>query len=258
MNDSLWQSIRDEVARDAAAEPVLAGFLHRAILDQPSLEEALGFILTRRLSDGTLVPQALRELFSSAIKAEPAIAQAARADLLCITQRDPASPSLAAALLYLKGLHALETYRVSHWLWKGGRIALAHYLQSRSSQVFGVDIHPAARIGIGIMLDHATGIVIGETAVVADEVSILHEVTLGGTGKESGDRHPKVRSGVMIGRREILGNIVIGQGVKIGAGSVVLKDVPPHTTVAGVPARVVAHASMAQPALEMDQSLPME
>jgi len=254
--DSIWQAVRDEVVAQAAAEPMLDGFLRRRVVDQPSLEAATAAILADRLAGGPLDAPALAALAAAAFTADPAVGRAIRADLACRKVRDPACRGYAAALLYLKGFHALQAYRVGHWLWGEGRKPLALYLQSRVSAALGVDIHPAARIGHGIMFDHATGIVIGETAVVDDNVSILHEVTLGGTGKTAGDRHPKVRSGVMIGAgAKILGNIVIGEGAKIGAGSVVLADVPPHTTVAGVPAKIVGQPASRRPALEMDQTL---
>lgn len=180
-----------------------------------------------------------------------------RADIRAITERDPAATRFSEPLLYFKGFHALQTHRVAHWLWSEGRRELALFLQSRASEVFGVDIHPAARIGKGILVDHATGVVVGETAVVEDNVSILHEVTLGGTGKDCGDRHPKVRHGVLIGAgAKILGNVEVGEGAKIGAGSVVLEDVPAHATVAGVPAKVVGIAEGDEPARTMDHRLP--
>ena len=254
--DPIWQDIRKEVERAATVERLLNGFLDTSVLSHPTLERSLALIVTNPLACETVDAATLRELAVAALEADPSIGEAVRADLGCRMQRDPACTSYATAFLYLKGFHALQAYRVAHWLWGQGRQHLALFLQSRISAVFGVDIHPAARIGSGVMFDHATGIVIGETAEVGDDVSILHEVTLGGTGKQAGDRHPKVRSGVMIGAgAKLLGNIVVGQGAKIGAGSVVLKDVRPHCTVAGVPAEVVGRPRVAQPALEMDQSL---
>jgi serine O-acetyltransferase len=181
-----------------------------------------------------------------------------RADLRAVRDRDPACRRLSTPLLYFKGFHALEAHRVAHVLWGRERRGLARFFQNRASEAFGVDIHPAARIGRGIFIDHGTGVVVGETAVIEDDVSLLQQVTLGGTGKETGDRHPKVRAGVLISAgAKILGNIEIGEGAKIGAGSVVLKDVPPHTTAVGVPARIVGSPPEAQPALEMDQSVPV-
>jgi serine O-acetyltransferase len=178
---------------------------------------------------------------------------------LAARTRDPAARGYAQPFLYYKGFHALQAYRVAHWLWGHKRHGLAAHLQNRISEAFGVDVHPAARIGSGILIDHGTSVVIGETAVVEDNVSLLHEVTLGGTGKESGDRHPKVRRGALIGAgAKILGNVEIGMGAKVAACSVVLKDVPPHTTVAGIPARVVGRCTVAEPALEMDATFPEE
>ncbi len=254
--DPLWDTIRSESRQEAEREPVLASFLHATILNQDTLESALGFHLANKLDCPALPAMLIREVIEEALRAEPAIGQAIRADLQAVRERDSACGSLLTPLLFFKGFHALQAYRVAHWLWQQGRTSLALFLQSRISAVFAVDIHPAARIGKGIMFDHATGIVIGETAVVEDNVSIMQSVTLGGTGKEAGDRHPKVRKGVLISAgAKILGNITIGECAKVGAGSVVLKDVPPRTTVAGVPARVVGDSNCAQPALDMDHKL---
>ena len=196
---------------------------------------------------------ALRDLIDEALVNDPEIGAAARADIEAVRERDPACRTYSNPLLFFKGFHAIQSYRIAHYYWRTGRESLALFLQGRISQVLAVDIHPAARIGRGILMDHATGVVIGETAVVEDNVSMLHEVTLGGTGKETGDRHPKVRKGVLIAAgATILGNIEIGEGAKIGAGSVVLDDVPPHTTAVGVPARVVGRPKSEQPALDMD------
>jgi serine O-acetyltransferase len=199
----------------------------------------------------------LRALIDQAFDASPAIGQAIRIDLQAVRDRDPASRGMLAPFLYFKGFHALEAYRIANWFWRQERQLLAVHIQSRVSEVFGVDIHPAARIGSGILIDHATGIVIGETAVIEDNVSILHGVTLGGTGKETGDRHPKIRQGVMIGAgAKVLGNLEVGAGAKIAAGSVVLDAVPPHCTVAGIPARVVGRPAVESPAFDMDQQFP--
>ena len=188
----------------------------------------------------------------------PDIVAATAADLLAIRDRDPSCEDLLTPFLFFKGFQALQAHRVSHWLWMGGRIHLARHMQSRISEVFAADFHPAATVGRGIMIDHGTSLVIGETAVVEDDVSMLQEVTLGGTGKAGGDRHPKVGRGVLIGAgAKILGNIRIGEGAKVGAGSIVLDDVAPFTTVVGVPAKPVArNAAMA--ALTMDQTWPHE
>lgn len=255
--DPIWQTVRDEVASQAEGEPILASFLHATILKHNSLEDAVSFHMAGKLATTSLPAMIVREVFDEAFADDTVIREALRADIRAVHDRDPASHSYAAPLLFFKGLHALLSYRVAHWLWERGRQPLALYLQNQMSAVFGVDVHPAARIGKGILIDHGTSVVIGETAVVEDNVSMLHEVTLGGTGKETGDRHPKVRHGVLIGTgAKLLGNIEVGVGAKIGAGSVVLDDVPPHCTVAGVPARIVGRPTVEEPALEMDHHLP--
>lgn len=252
--DSLWESIRLQTRKQAEAEPVLASFLYSTILNHETLEAALSFHLANKLDSPALPAMLIREVIEEALGSDPAIIEAVRADLVAVNERDSACCSLVTPLLYFKGFHALQAYRIAHWLWQQGRTSLALFLQNRISAVFAVDIHPAARIGKGIMFDHATGIVIGETAVVDDMVSIMQSVTLGGTGKEAGDRHPKVQRGVLIGAgAKILGNIQVGECAKIGAGSVVVKDVPPRTTVAGVPAQIIGETQCAQPAREMDQ-----
>jgi serine O-acetyltransferase len=255
--DALWAAIREEVAREAEREPILASYLHATILNHDSLEDALSFHLAGKLAGPSLPSMLIREVIEEALAKSPSIKEAMRADIVAVRERDPACTSFSEPLLYFKGLHALQSYRVSHWLWEQGRHALALYLQNQISESFGVDIHPAARIGAGILIDHGTGVVIGETAIVEDDVSMLQEVTLGGTGKETGDRHPKVRRGVLIGAgAKILGNVEIGEGAKVGAGSVVLADVPAHSTVAGIPAVVVGQPEVEQPALDMDHRLP--
>jgi serine O-acetyltransferase len=255
--DPLWQSIREEIAADVAREPILASFLHATVLNHKSLEDALGFLLAGKLECSVLPAMLVRELIADAVEANPAIPRSIRADVRAIRDRDPAAKRFSEPFLYFKGFHALQTHRVAHWLWHDGREALALFLQNRTSERFGVDIHPAARIGNGILIDHATSVVVGETAVIEDNVSILHEVTLGGTGKAEGERHPKVRHGVLIGAgAKILGNVEVGRGATVGAGSVVLEDVPPHCTVAGVPAEIVGTPNVDQPALEMDHRLP--
>lgn len=255
--DPLWQSIREEVAGDVQREPILASFLHATVLNHKSLEDALAFLLAGKLECPVLPAMLVRELIADAVEASPDIGQSIRADIRAISDRDPAAKRFSEPFLYFKGFHALQTHRVAHWLWHERRQALALFLQNRTSEVFGVDMHPAARIGNGILIDHATSVVVGETAVIEDNVSILHEVTLGGTGKAEGDRHPKVRHGVLIGAgAKILGNVEVGRGAKIGAGSVVLEDVPPHCTVAGVPAVVIGTPDVDEPALEMDHRLP--
>ncbi len=252
---ALWDEMRVEAQAIIAREPMLKELLQHTVLECRDLADGLARIISARLANAVIGREPLYQMCISAYR-EDAIIEAICADFRAVCARDPASSQLTIPFLYLKGAHALEAWRVAHFLYIHGRHDVARYLQSVISDVFAVDIHPAARIGKGIMLDHATGIVIGETAVVGDNVSILQDVTLGGTGKENGDRHPKVGSGVMIGAgAKILGNIQIGEGAKIGAGSVVLHAVMPHTTVAGIPARVVGKPREAQPALAMDQDL---
>ena len=256
MPTDIWNAIRDEAVRVVGNEPILASFYHVTILKHARFEDALSFHLATKLDHPTLSAILIREVIAEAHGADPGIPAAALMDMRAVVQRDPAVDEYSIPFLYLKGLHALQSHRVAHWLWTQGRRHLALQLQSLGSAAFDVDIHPAARIGQGILLDHATGIVIGETAVIEDDVSILHEVTLGGSGKEHGDRHPKVRTGVMIGAgAKILGNVEIGAGAKVGAGSVVLDDVPAHATVAGVPAKVVGRCGVDKPALEMNQRI---
>ncbi|MFP4356618.1 MAG: serine O-acetyltransferase [Phycisphaerae bacterium] len=254
--DELWETIQQEVADQVQAEPMLASFFHSVVLNHQSLADALSFRLAGQLAGPTLPALSLRDLFDEAYAGDPAIIGKVRNDIRAVCQRDPACDAYSIPLLYFKGFLALQAHRLGHYFWAHEREHLALFLQSRISEVFAVDIHPAARIGSGLLIDHATGLVIGETAVVEDDVSLLHEVTLGGTGKQTGDRHPKVRKGVLIGAgAKLLGNIEIGQGAKIGAGSVVLESVPPHSTAVGVPAKVVGHAEADQPALEMDHRL---
>lgn len=251
--DPLWDRIREETVGHASEEPILASFLHATIINHPTLECALSFHLANQLDSATASSLLLRDVILQALENDGTIRDAIRADLQAVLERDSACHELYIPFLYFKGFHALQTQRVAHWLWNRGRKSLALFFQNRMSTIFGVDIHPAARMGKGVMLDHATGLVIGETAVVGNNVSILQSVTLGGTGKDEGDRHPKIGDGVLISAgAKILGNIRVGEGAKVGAGSVVLEDVPPHTTVAGVPARVVGRPSSDQPALEMD------
>ncbi|MEH6453286.1 MAG: serine O-acetyltransferase [Psychromonas sp.] len=252
----LWEKIREEAWACSTSEPILASFFHSTILNHHSLKSALSYQLANRLDNPTMPGILLREVIEEAFLKSPDIIHSAVADIVAVQERDPAVEDFSIPLLYLKGFHALQIHRVANWLWKQNRIPLALYLQNRSSELFSVDIHPAAKIGKGIMLDHATGIVVGETAVIEDNVSLLQGVTLGGTGKEGGDRHPKIREGVMIGAgAKVLGNIEIGVGAKVGAGSVVLEAVPAHTTVAGVPAKIVGVPSCDMPSLSMEQCL---
>lgn len=251
--DPLWQKIREETVAETAREPVLASFLHATILNHETLESALSFHLAHKLDSATASALLVRDVIKEALQSDATIGAALRRDIHAAHDRDPACHSYSAPFLYFKGFHALQAFRVAHWLWQQDREALALFFQNRISVEFGVDIHPAARIGSGIMLDHATGVVIGETAVVGDNVSIMQSVTLGGTGKEDGDRHPKVGNGVLISAgAKILGNIRIGDCAQVCAGSVVLKDVPPRTFVAGVPAVEIGRPCTAQPALEMN------
>lgn len=253
---AVWEKLREEAMRLAAEEARLRHLVDDVILVRESAAAALGARLARRLSREDMPRAELESLLTGVFAARPLIVHSAMRDLVAMFERDPACFSLLEPLLFFKGFLALTTYRASHQLWQDGRRWLALYLQSIASEVFAVDIHPAARIGCGILLDHATSFVVGETAIIEDDVSILHEVTLGGTGKETGDRHPIIRSGVLLGAgAKILGRVEIGTGAKVGAGSVVLSDVPAHTTVAGVPAVVVGEAREENPAIEMNQNL---
>ncbi|MBN7797887.1 serine O-acetyltransferase [Parahaliea mediterranea] len=253
VEDPVWQRICEETRKQAAIEPILASYLHATILNHAKLEHALSFHLANQLDSPAASALLLREVMEEALRDDCCLRKTVRADLLAVLDRDSACHELYIPFLYFKGFHALQTHRVAHWLWNKGRHSLALFFQNRMSSEFGVDIHPAAKLGHGLLLDHATGLVIGETAVVGDNVSILQSVTLGGTGKEDGDRHPKIGNGVLISAgAKILGNIRVGDGAKVGAGSVVLDEVPPHTTVAGVPAKIVGRPSSEAPALEMD------
>ncbi|MDP4790093.1 MAG: serine O-acetyltransferase [Haliea sp.] len=253
--DPVWDRIVRETRQHAAEEPILASFLHATILNHNNLECALSFHLASQLDSPTASSLLLREVMLEAFKDDAALRKTIRADLLAVEDRDSACQEICIPFLYFKGFHALQTHRVAHWLWQRGRHSLALFFQSRVAVEFAVDIHPAAQLGSGLMLDHATGLVIGETAVVGNNVSILQSVTLGGTGKEHGDRHPKIGNGVLISAgAKILGNIRVGDGAKVGAGSVVLEEVAPHTTVAGVPAKAVGKPGSQSPALEMDHS----
>lgn len=252
----LWKQIQQEARGISCSEPALAPYMQSAILNHDSLSYALSFLLANKLQCESIKESVLRGIFDLVFTANIKIEETINEDILALINRDSACHSFLSALTHYKGFHALQAWRAAHWLWHQNRQSLAFVLQNRISVVFGVDIHPAARIGKGVMLDHATGIVIGETAVIEDCVSILQGVTLGGTGKESGDRHPKVRSGVLIGPGAIiLGNIEIGQGSKIIAASVVLKNIPPHSIAAGVPAEVVDVMKTDSPAEKMDQGL---
>lgn len=252
--DPVWQRISDEAQQALRDEPLLGALMHSSLLHHPTLERALSFRFSLKLASGEMSEQLLREIADQAFDADADLGRAARADIVAVFERDPACHRFLQPVLFFKGFQAIVAYRIGHWLWTQGRQDMAFFVQMRVSEVFGVDIHPAARIGRGIMIDHAHSIVIGETAVVGDNVSMLHSVTLGGTGKEDGDRHPKIGNGVLIGAgAKVLGNIHVGECSRIAAGSVVIHDVPRCTTVAGVPARVVGEAGCAQPAMTMDQ-----
>jgi serine O-acetyltransferase len=253
---SLWQAIRLEVQARAQFEPIMATFFQATVLNHDTLQGALSFLLASKLDSSVVSSMAIREIIQEAFTAEPTIIHAAEIDIKATRERDPACNSYSTPFLFYKGFQALQVYRIANWLWSQQRHSLAFFLQNQMTNIFAVDIHPAATIGCGVMFDHATGLVIGETAVVEDDVSILHGVTLGGTGKDSGDRHPKVRRGVLIGANaSIIGNIEIGEGAKVGAGSVVMKSVPPHVTVAGVPAVIVGKPQCDCPAYDMGQCI---
>ncbi len=255
--DPVWSRIRDEAEAMAREEPVMASFLYATVLNHDRFEQAQTYHLAQKLGNADVSAMSLRDVFDEAMVDDDTLGAAARADIVVVFDRDPACLRYVEPLLFFKGYHALQSHRIAHWLWRHNRRTLALHLQSRASQAFGVDIHPAARIGRGVFMDHATGIVIGETAVVEDDVSMLHSVNLGGTGKETGDRHPKIRRGALIGAgAKILGNIEVGECAKVGAASVVLKDVPARCTVAGVPARVIGCVDCDQPSRSMDHHLP--
>jgi serine O-acetyltransferase len=254
--DPLWERIRREATEASRAEPFLVKLFRETIEAQPDLENAVFHRVAARLQNDILPAARIVDGFRQAASADPQIPAAMRADIAAVLDRDPACHRAIEPLLYFKGFHAIQTHRLSHWLWTSGRRDFALYLQSRSSEVFQTDIHPGARIGSSVFLDHATGLVVGETAVIGDDVSILHAVTLGGSGKEGGDRHPKIGSGVMIGAgAKILGNIAVGKNARVAAGSVVLRPVPPHTTVAGVPAKTTRSQTPAHPSETMEQAL---
>jgi serine O-acetyltransferase len=254
--DPLWSRVRQDAEQILANEPSLSAFVLASILQQPSLEMAVIHRISQRLDHPDLPAELIRQAFAQALADDPELAVALRADILAVVDRDAAVTRAIEPVLYFKGFHAIQTHRLAHHLWRRNRQDMALYLQSRSSAVFQTDIHPAAPFGKGIFLDHATGLVVGATAEVGDNVSIMQGVSLGGTGKETGDRHPKIRKGVLIGAgAKILGNIEVGHCARVAAGSVVLSPVPHNTTVAGVPAKVVGEAGCAEPARSMDQIL---
>ncbi|MEJ2442938.1 MAG: serine O-acetyltransferase [Exilibacterium sp.] len=249
----VWQAIREEALRASDEEPVLASFYHSAILNHSNFAAAMSFHLANKLDSAALPAMLIRQVCEEAMAADAGIGEAMRNDIQAYKERDPACDTFSMPFLYFKGFHALQAYRIAHWLWQRGRRFLALYFQNQISQTFSVDIHPGATIGSGIMIDHATGVVIGETAVVGDDVSMLHSVTLGGSGCSKARRHPKIGSGVLLSAgAKVLGNIAVGEGAIIGAGSVVLDSVDMHTTVAGVPAKVVGRPKVDKPSLTMD------
>jgi len=254
--DPVWSRICAEAEAAVRDEPLLGGLIHSSLLHHPTLERALSYRFSLKLASGEMSEQILREIAEEAHGDDASLGQAARADLAAVHERDPACHRLLQPILFFKGYQALQAHRIANWLWRQGRRDMAFFVQMRMSEVFGVDIHPASKMGQGIMIDHAHSIVIGETAVVGDNVSMLHSVTLGGTGKEDGDRHPKIGDGVLIGAgAKVLGNIHVGANSRIAAGSVVLEDVPCCKTVAGVPAKIVGEAGCAQPSVSMNHRL---
>lgn len=254
--DPIWHAVREEAEAAISKDRALGAFMLTTVLNQPTLEDAIIHRISERLDHPDMSADLLRQSFRSMLEADPTWSEIVRVDMQAIYDRDPACTRFIEPLLYFKGFHAIQTHRLAHWLYREGRLDFALYLQSRSSSVFQTDINPAARVGKGIFLDHATGLVVGETAVIGDNVSILHSVTLGGTGKEGSDRHPKIGDGVLIGAgSKILGNIKVGNCSKVAAGSVVLKDVPASMTVAGVPARVIGGSGCSEPSRVMDQLL---
>ncbi len=257
--DPVWDRIRTEAHEIVEREPILGGLVHSGILHHENLELSLAYRMSLKLASGEMTDQILREIVDEAYRSDPSIGQAARGDIVAVFERDPACHRFIQPILFFKGFQGIQAYRVARWLWENDRKELAYFIQMRVSEVFGIDIHPGAKIGRGMMIDHAHSIVIGETAIVGDNVSMLHSVTLGGTGKADGDRHPKIEDGVLIGAgAKVLGNITIGYCTRIAAGSVVLQDIEPCKTVAGVPARIVGEAGCAQPSVMMDQVFEKE
>ena len=252
--DPIWSEVQADARQIVQTEPAMASFVYATVLNHDRLEDAIVHRIAQRLDNHVVNAELIRSTFEHALADDPSLCEAMRVDLAAVYDRDPACHRYIEPVLYFKGFHAIQTHRLAHWLWQQGRRDLAYYLQSKASEVFQVDINPAVPVGKGIFLDHATGLVVGETAVIEDDVSILQDVTLGGTGKEDGDRHPKIRQGVLIGAgAKILGNIEVGRCSKVAAGSVVLKPVPAHSTVAGVPARVIGEAGCREPARTMNQ-----
>ena len=255
--DPVWARIRNEAEDIARREPELATFIYENILHHDTLEAAIAHRVSQRLDHADVSADMIRQAYGDALDDQPVLGEAFRADIVATVDRDPATSRFIEPVLYYKGFHAIQTHRLAHWLWNRGRKDFAYYLQSRASAVFQCDIHPAAKVGRGIFLDHATGLVVGETATIGDNVSMLHGVTLGGTGKDHGDRHPKIGDGVLIGASaSIIGNITVGRCARIAAGSVVLKPVPNNVTVAGIPAKVVGDSPCEEPSRTMDHMFP--
>ena len=255
--DPVWARIRDEAEAVVRHEPEIGTFIYSSVLHHDTLETAVIHRVAERLDHADVSAELIRQAYSDALEAEAKIGEAFRADIVAVFDRDPATDRFLEPVLYFKGFHVIQTHRLAHWLWGQGRKDFAYYLQSRSSAVFQCDIHPAAKIGRGIFLDHATGLVVGETASIGDNVSMLHDVTLGGTGKDHGDRHPKIADGVLIGAgAKIIGNIEVGRCARVAAGSVVLTAVPHNVTVAGIPAKIVGDAPCAEPSRTMDHMFP--
>jgi len=255
--DPVWARIRAEGEDVVRREPEVATFLFSSILHHDTLESAVAHRIAERLDHQDVSAELIRQAYADALEDEPQIGDAFRADIVATFDRDPATDRFLEPVLYYKGFHAIQTHRLAHWLWNKGRKDFAYYLQSRASAVFQCDIHPAARFGRGIFLDHATGLVVGETATIGDNVSMLHDVTLGGTGKDHGQRHPQIRDGVLLGAgAKVIGNIEVGHCARVAAGSVVLKPVPNNVTVAGVPAKIVGDAPCSEPSRTMDHMFP--
>jgi|TARA_B110000483_G_scaffold7090_1_gene8349 serine O-acetyltransferase len=258
LGDGIWEKLCEEAKMEIELEPALASYLYSTILSHKEMSDALAFVLANKLGSSVLLDSQLLELFSKCYREDPELVQCAIADMQAVLERDPACDKYVMILLYFKGFQALQAQRIAHSLWSKGRQSLALLLQHRVSEAFHVDAHPAAKIGKGVMIDHATGVVIGETAVVGNNVSILHNVTLGGTGTTDGDRHPKIGDGVVLGAgATILGPVIVGTNVKIGAGSVVLQDIPDNSVAVGIPAKILRRErseEVIEPSLSMDQT----
>ncbi len=254
--DPVWNAVREEAHQVIEREPVLSTFIYTTILNHRSLEEAVIQRISDRLSSAEVSGGLIRQSFQNMLEDWPQWSEYLRSDLAAVYDRDPACHRFIDPILYFKGFHAIQNHRLAKWCQENGRQDFALYLQSRSSEIFQTDINPTVTMGKGIFIDHATGVVIGETVTIGDNVSILHSVTLGGTGKDQGDRHPKIGCGVLIGAgAKILGNVKIGDCTRIAAGSLVLKDIPSNVTVVGIPGKVVGVAGCPEPSRSMDQIL---